>query len=140
MSSPILGFFNSYHFLSNFYLCDVEYDGLVYPSSENAFQAAKCERIAERNDFVNISPNKSKQKGHEVQMRSDWDEVKFQVMYDICKCKFTQNPILREKLIATGDAYLEETNTWGDRIWGVCNGVGENNLGKILMRIREELQ
>ena len=50
-----------------------------------------------------------------------------------------QIPSLRDKLIATGDAYIEETNNWGDEFWGVCHGFGENMLGKILMEIRKEI-
>lgn len=51
-----------------------------------------------------------------------------------------RNPELRDKLVATGDAEIVEGNWWGDKFWGVCRGVGENHLGKILMRIRTELQ
>lgn len=54
--------------------------------------------------------------------------------------KFTQNTELADKLLATGDAYLEEGNTWGDRIWGTVNGSGANRLGVILMQIRAELK
>ena len=61
-------------------------------------------------------------------------------MYNICKAKFTQDEALKTNLLKTGDAILIEGNTWGDKIWGQVNGVGENNLGKILMRIREELK
>ena len=43
-------------------------------------------------------------------------------------------------LLDTGDKFIEETNWWKDQFWGVYNGVGENNLGKILMRIREEIK
>ena len=60
-------------------------------------------------------------------------------MYEIVLAKFTQNPDLKEKLLATGDESLEEGNTWGDTIWGTVDGVGENRLGKILMRVRDEL-
>lgn len=42
-------------------------------------------------------------------------------------------------LINTGDAELIEGNSWGDTFWGECNGIGENNLGKILMKIRKEI-
>jgi predicted NAD-dependent protein-ADP-ribosyltransferase YbiA (DUF1768 family) len=42
-------------------------------------------------------------------------------------------------LKATGDEELVEGNWWNDTFWGVCNGVGENNLGKLLMKIRAEL-
>ena len=54
--------------------------------------------------------------------------------------KFAQNPDLLQKLLDTGDAHLEETNTWKDTFWGVCKGEGQNNLGKILMSVREELR
>ena len=75
-----------------------------------------------------------------MQLRHDWEKVKFDIMYEICKAKFSQNAELKDKLLATGDEYLEEGNTWGDRIWGTVNGKGQNNLGKILMRVREELR
>lgn len=61
-------------------------------------------------------------------------------MYEICMAKFTQNEDLKEKLLATGNDILEEGNTWGDKVWGTVNGVGENKLGKILMKVREELR
>lgn len=61
-------------------------------------------------------------------------------MYEICKAKFSQNTELKKRLLSTGNEHLEEGNTWGDKIWGTVNGVGENRLGKILMRIREELR
>ena len=55
--------------------------------------------------------------------------------------KFNQNPELKRKLIATGDAVLVEENYWGDKFWGVCSktGEGENHLGIILMKTREDL-
>ncbi len=52
--------------------------------------------------------------------------------------KFSPEMILSEMLEATGDAELIEGNHWGDTFWGVCNGVGQNNLGKLLMAIRSE--
>ena len=60
-------------------------------------------------------------------------------MYEIVKDKFSRNPELRVKLLNTGDIELIEGNYWGDTFWGVCNGKGENHLGKILMRVRKEL-
>lgn len=58
------------------------------------------------------------------------------LMYDVIEQKFLQNPVLMQKLIKTKDAKLIEGNTWGDRYWGMCNGVGENKLGEILMMVR----
>ena len=56
-------------------------------------------------------------------------------MTDLCRIKFS-DPHLRSLLLATGDAELIEGNWWHDQFWGVCNGVGQNQLGKILMAIR----
>ena len=61
-------------------------------------------------------------------------------MYNICKLKFIQNPELGKLLLGTKDEELIEGNDWDDTFWGVCNGVGENHLGKTLMKIRDELK
>ena len=132
------GFFNEYSFLSNFYECTVEYNGLFYKSSEAAYQAQKCPFIA--NKFTNISASESKKLGKHVQIRYDWEDVKLSIMKEIVTNKFKQNPDLLEKLISTGNAELSEENYWGDKFWGTVDGVGENHLGKILMEIREELK
>jgi predicted NAD-dependent protein-ADP-ribosyltransferase YbiA (DUF1768 family) len=60
-------------------------------------------------------------------------------MHDIVWSKFSQNPKLARKLLATGGRYLEETNWWGDKVWGVYRGDGQNLLGKILMDTRARL-
>ena len=60
-------------------------------------------------------------------------------MHEICMAKFTQNLLLKEKLLATGTEELVEGNNHGDTFWGCVNGKGENHLGKILMKVREEL-
>lgn len=137
-NSVIDKFMGDTFFLSNFYKASVNYLGFTFLSSEAAFQAAKCpRRMAE---FTTLPPNEAKRLGRSVKMRPDWDTVKDGIMYDVCLAKFTQHPDLAEKLLATGDAMLIEGNTWGDTYWGVCNGVGENHLGKTLMQIREELR
>lgn len=138
MDNAITIFKGDYFFLSNFYVAPVVYQGIRFENNEAAFQAAKCpERMR---DFCGISPQAAKRLGRRVELRPDWEAVKYDVMYQVCKAKFTQNPGLRNKLLATGDAELVEGNTWGDQVWGVCKGVGENNLGKILMRVRSELR
>jgi predicted NAD-dependent protein-ADP-ribosyltransferase YbiA (DUF1768 family) len=71
-------------------------------------------------------------------LRPDWREVREEVMEVGLRQKFRQNPELLQKLLDTGDAYLEEGNTWNDRYWGVCRGVGQNKLGHLLMKLREE--
>jgi len=68
-----------------------------------------------------------------------WEEIRIGQMEEVQMAKFTQHPELKEKLIATGDAELIYNNECGDEYWGVFQGKGENNLGKVLMRVRERL-
>lgn len=132
-------FKGEFYFLSNFYESDVTYGGITYRNNEAAFQAQKTTNKFIRMKFHQLNPSDAKKLGRQVQLREDWEQIKDQVMYEICKAKFEQNPDLRAKLLATGDEILVEGNTWGDRIWGVVHGVGENRLGRILMRVRSEL-
>lgn len=131
-------FRGKYYFLSNFYSSPVTYEGLIYLNNEATFQSAKT--FSDRECFTNLDPSSAKKLGRRVQLRSDWEDVKYNVMYEIVKAKFTQNLKLKAKLLETDNQHLEEGNTWGDEIWGTVNGVGENNLGKILMRVREEIR
>ena len=133
-------FREEYFFLSNFYPSKVKYDGIEYLNSEAAFQAQKCSRRSDRLEFENLNPSEAKRLGRKVKIREDWEIVKLDIMRNIIREKFNQNPDITLKLIETGDNYLEEGNTWGDIIWGVCNGKGKNLLGKILMEIREEIK
>ena len=136
----VKGFFGAYRFLSNFELGEVVYEGIRYPSSENAYQSAKSLDMEARLKFVDITPSDSKKLGRKLEVRSDWENIKYRVMYDIVLDKFSRNPQLGEMLIETGDRYLEETNHWRDETWGVCNGVGTNWLGKILMDVRSQIR
>ena len=139
----ITNFRGRYAFLSNFYSFPVEYEGETYPTSEHAFQAAKTldpvEQRVIRNSF---NAREAKKFGRSCTIRPDWDDIKEQVMYDILKDKFAPHK-LGFKLLETYPDPLIEGNTWNDRIWGcvLVNGewVGQNLLGKTLMRIRKEL-
>lgn len=133
----ITQFRGEYAFLSNFYSAPVYYRGIRFENNEAAFQAAKCP--GRMREFSKLSAPDAKRLGRRVSLRPDWETVKFDIMDQICKAKFLQNPDLAWKLVATGSAELIEGNTWGDRIWGVCNGAGENHLGLILMDIRDDL-
>lgn len=133
-------FRGKYFFLSNFYNSPIIWNGITYQNNESAFQSAKTLDNETRKQFSKLNPSEAKKKGRHVKLRQDWEEVKFDIMYDICLAKFTQNEDLKNKLLETGNEYLEEGNTWGDKIWGTVNGVGENNLGKILMKVRNELK
>lgn len=132
-------FRDDYAFLSNMYDCPVTFEGLTYGSSEAAFQAAKCENQRDRIPFTHLTGREAKRKGRKVVLRKDWDAVRLSVMETVVRNKFTENPDLKDKLLATGNAVLIEGNHWHDTFWGICDGVGENHLGQILMNVRKEL-
>ncbi len=128
-------------FLSNFWPATVVFEGATYPSSENAYQAAKTTDLFVREMFQKvITPGQAKRIGREVPLRSDWDKVKRQVMLDIVRDKFTRSLSLKTKLVLTGDHELIEGNHWNDTYWGVCRGNGTNHLGRILMEVRREIR
>lgn len=136
----ILQFKNEYEFLSNFYEARTEYEGVVYPTSEHAYQAAKSKDATTRYVISKLeTPDEAKKMGNIIKIRDDWDEIKTQVMYDCLVSKFSDKK-LAKKLLATGDKELIEGNHHSDMFWGKVDGVGYNMLGRILMRIRSELR
>lgn len=129
-------FSGKYRFLSNFFPAPTEYDGIIYPTSEHAYQAAKTLDPVLRYGILTCgSPGRAKSLGKHFVLRPDWDEIKIEVMASILYDKFTRNLELRQALIETGDEELIEGNTWGDQFWGV-DGTGHNWLGKLLMKLR----
>lgn len=139
--SDIFSFRDDYDFLSNFYPCRIEYQGIWYQNAEAAFQAQKCINEQDKLAFCGLPAAKAKRQGRQVLLRPDWESVKFELMEEIVRAKFTQNPHLADRLLATGDRQIIEGNTWGDTCWGVDTRTrkGDNHLGKILMRVRSEL-
>lgn len=72
-------------------------------------------------------------------LRKDWEKVKDSIMYDAVWAKFSQNPDIAERLLATGDQKLVE-HTANDSYWGDGgDGSGRNMLGKILEKVRDRL-
>jgi ribA/ribD-fused uncharacterized protein len=151
----VFGFFEEHRFLSNFQMCNVYYGGHPFPSSEHAYMVSKCAEAYEQyadglltyddahyDDICCMSCGDVKRWGQTVKLRSDWEEVKIDKMYEIVLDKFTRSEPLRNKLLDTGDKILIEANSWGDRFWGfdVKKNKGENNLGVILMKVREILK
>lgn len=131
-------FRGKYYFLSNFYSVPVKHGFLTFTNTEAAFHSEKCPMRAA--EFTKLNPSEAKRLGRRVRLRSDWEQVKDQVMLDVVRAKFDQHPDLAQKLLATGDEELVEGNDWGDIYWGVYKGHGKNMLGKILMRVRAELR
>lgn len=133
-------FFGENRYLSNFYPTAVEYGWYVYPSVENAYQAAKSTDHDVRRQFINITAGQAKRLGRTIEIRKDWENVKDRIMYELVYKKFENNDLIRKLLLETGYSTLIEGNNWGDTYWGVCKGEGQNKLGKILMLVRSEFE
>lgn len=138
---------SKYGCFSNFHMCPIEFDGLAYTNTEAAWQAQKTLDVKERNKFTHEAPSVAKRHGRCVDLRPDWEDVKYQLMVDVCYAKFTQNTELGNVLLETGDEeIIENTTGWHDNIWGNCecskcvNKVGKNLLGKALMEVRDMLR
>lgn len=134
----IAGFKGNYRWLSNFERCDILYKGILYPSAESAYQAQKTLDIKARHIFSKLDAREAKTLGKIINIRPDWDNVKLELMYEICEIKFNL-PQFKPRLIDTGEMKIIESNYWGDTFWGECDGVGENHLGKIIMQVRDKI-
>ena len=142
----ITSFEGKYSFLSNFYACQTEYHNVKYPTSEHAYQAAKTNNPIQREAIKNAdTPDDAKRLGRRVEIKSNWDEIKDEVMYEIVLNKF-KNKRMQAKLLATENEQLVEGNYWHDNHFGSCyckkclQKPKGNVLGKILMRVRKELK
>lgn len=136
-------FSNDLAFLSNMYPCEIQLiideTSHTFQSAEAAFQAGKCQQSNGIPIFTALyNSYQAKTLGRKVQMRPDWNAYRIAWMEHVCRAKFAQNSDLCQRLIDTYPLELIETNTWGDRFWGVYKGKGTNHLGLILMNIRDE--
>lgn len=140
----ITSFQGTYRFLSNFWPCYIEWEGLVYPSLEHAYAASKTDDPSVKRMIQSCAtPGDAKEylADHDLKPAMSWTiQKKLLVMEKLLFIKFSgKEPLLTRAFMATGDADLMEGNTWDDTFWGVCNGTGENNLGKLLMKVRQSL-
>lgn len=138
--SVINSFAGAHAFLSNFFPSYLTIDNLIYSSVEHAYQAFKM-ASPEHHERVRKAgtPGKAKILGSKFPKQADWDERKESIMLWLLRVKFNE-PSMKRRLLATGDAELVEGNTWNDRYWGVCKGKGQNRLGILLMQVRDELR
>jgi len=141
-----------HRFLSNFYPIEMEYRGLIFPSSEHAYMSEKSNENVEINGIKynwrqfctrkDIKPGKIKGESRFLTLRDNWNKLKVGVMYNVLVCKFS-NPQLKERLLATGTENIQEGNWHGDIFWGVDlrqnPNIGENHLGRLLMQLRDEI-
>jgi len=133
-------------FLSNFWPVEITYQGLVYPSVENFYQAMKTRDKTKRQIFTKITAADAKKRGQSLIFQENWENLKIVVMTYGIRAKFVAGSNLAEQLLLTGNAELVEYNYWHDNFWGDCTCAkcskteGQNNLGKIIMQVRNELQ
>lgn len=138
-------FTSEYFFLSNFYHYPITHEGIQYPTSEHAYQAAKTLAHLDRIRIADLpTPGQAKRYGRNITLRPHWENIKVATMRDILNLKF-QDDNLRNALLRTGEAELIEGNYWHDNYWGLCTcqkcytkGGDKNHLGKLLMAIRSE--
>ena len=145
-------FDGNYEFLSNFYPSPFVFaegdEKLTAETVEHYFQYVKTPSMEEGLEILAAAhPGKAKRLGRNCHLRSDWEEIKDEVMLFALRKKFSI-PALRDKLLSTGNEELVEGNYWHDNYWGVCsctrcrglNIEGKNVLGKLLMQVREEVK
>jgi len=138
MTDSIQGFSGSWAFLSNFYPSPLEWKNFLFPSVENAFQAAKSDDSQAWDRLTSLTPDDAAAFGRSLILRPDWESVKLSVMAELLELKF-EIPALRRRLIASRPLTLINDAWWGDRFWGVTKDTGENHLGRLLMELRDKL-
>jgi ribA/ribD-fused uncharacterized protein len=134
---------DQYGALSNFSPHPIEIDGIRYPTVEHYFQAKKFHDEAYR-EKIRLASNpktaKTLGRSRKVPIRTDWEQVKDEIMLQACRAKFLAHNDVKELLLSTGDEELIE-NAANDYYWGCGrSGTGKNRLGEILMRVRDELR
>jgi ribA/ribD-fused uncharacterized protein len=133
-----------YGFLSNFWRALQVVDGVAYDSNERYYQCQKPKDAAVSAwVFHAPSPFLTMVVGHNLrpkEIRENWTEdVRLATMLKGLRAKFSQNPSLKQQLLATGDKALHEKNP-DDFFWGYGDGTGKDYLGKLLMQVRAELR
>lgn len=119
-------------------------DNITYPSIENAFQATRFVDLATKRKFMYFTPNEAAYKGSHFRTTvKDWSYHKYDFMYKILKTKL-EDSRFRNALLDTDSEEIIITNTQHENDWGVCTcpscrNRGQNNLGKLLMQLRNEL-
>ena len=142
----VIGFYpREFYPFDNFSSFKVEWNGYLFASVEEAYQAASFmgsdEELVEK-----IKKSHSADEAQRIayanrdKRREDWDDVKISIMEELLRLKIEQNPYVKKKLLQTENYMIVEDSPkddfWG---WGP-NRNGQNNLGKLWMKLREELK
>jgi N-glycosidase YbiA len=130
----------SYYEFSNFAPFGIAMDGLWWQTVEHYYQAMKFNDVLYIEKIRTVkTPNEAGKLGRNrnILIKENWDEIKYDIMFDAVLKKFQTHNMLKDLLIDTGAAKLAENSPF-DYYWGIgADGSGLNMLGKILMRIRE---
>jgi hypothetical protein len=144
---------SAYYEFTNFYPVEITIDGEVWPSSEHYFQAQRFPNNPGIRDFIRTKCRTARQafeavradrNKHALMSQAQWNRIKWDVMYRAVKAKFEQSQELKDLLLGTGDRVLVEDSPV-DTYWGIGENPetgrnGYNNLGIILMKVRDELR
>lgn len=132
-----------YKCFSNFFPCVFYFQDRKFCCSEQAFMWMKARTFNDEETAAEILketiPYKIKKLGRKVKNYKEevWNEIRYDIMFQVNKEKYFYNQDLRQILLDTEDAYLFEDSPY-DYIWGIGkNGGGQNLLGKVLMEIRD---
>ena len=132
-----------YGCFSNFSPHPIVMDGIHYKTTEHYFQAQKFLEKKHRQRIISArTPMDAATLGRDrnMPMRKDWNSRRDDVMLTAIRAKVAQHSDVRELLLSTGNAVLVE-HTANDSYWADGgDGSGHNRLGKILMRVRQEMQ
>ena len=151
MAENVIQFYRAnekpYGVFSNLYRRSIVFEGEVYATNEHAYQAGKARKPAVRRWLMDApSPALLAMAAHGLyywDIAPGWSAGKFDRMRTVLRAKFTQHEDLGSVLLSTGEARLVEAGTVDNgvnRLWGEVNGVGQNMLGKMLMKLRSELR
>jgi len=132
-----------YSWLSNFHSSPIDVQGKLYPTVEHWFQSQKfTDPIFQEKIRLASSPSKAKTLGktRDPSFDETWNTRREDVMNEGLRAKFDQHSELKEKLLETGTALLQEQSPW-DSYWGTGrSGTGKNRMGYLLMQLRTELR
>lgn len=119
----------------------IEYEGIKYTNVTSAFLASQIRDRGLRYAFSFLSAGEAEKKFNEWKdvipsfIDPSFEANKKDILFILLSQKFSDEFFL-EKLLNTGENELIFDNSYGDTFLGVCEGEGENYLGKFLMEIR----
>lgn len=132
-----------YSEFSNFAPYGVAIGDVWWRTVEHYFQAQKFLNEDYRERIRRSSkPRDAKALGmtRQLPLRSDWEDVKDQIMLNAVRVKFRTHETLRDLLLSTDNSDIVE-NAPMDAYWGCGpDGTGLNKLGNILMQVRSEIK